>query len=244
MSPTGLRRLSWPDCHNARDLGGLPLAGGGCVRGRALVRSDDLGRLTADGVSALRAYGVRRVIDLRNREEAAALPHALTDDPLYRLLPLIDPTREPERDLVAERTKAATYRGSVVRNSRSIVAAVRAIADAPAGTVVVHCAAGRDRTGMVVALVLAAAGVPDEVIAADYSYSAECLRERHELALAAVATAAARAELTGQQASPPETILGMLRVVADRYGDARRYLLANGLSPAQLDRLLARLQQR
>lgn len=242
MSRTALRRLSWPNCHNARDLGGLPLAGGGRVRERALVRSDDLERLTPDGVDALRAYGVRRVIDLRNRAEAAALPHKLTGDPAYRLLPLIDPAREPERDPVAERTKVATYRGSVLRNSRTIVAAVAAIADAPAGAVVVHCAAGRDRTGMVIALVLAAAGVPDDVIAADYGYSAQCLRERHELALAAAATAADRAEMTEQQASPPEAILGMLRVVTERYDDARRYLLANGLSPAQLDRLLARLR--
>jgi hypothetical protein len=124
------------------------------------------------------------------------------------------------------------------------VAAVAAIADAPAGTVVVHCMAGRDRTGMLVALVLAAAGVPDEVIAADYSYSAECLRERHERVLAAAATAAERAELAELQASPPEAILGMLRVVTERYGDARGYLLDNGLSPAQLDRLLARLVER
>lgn len=241
MSPDGSRRLAWPDCQNARDLGGLPAAWGR-LRAGALVRSDDLGRLTAEGAAALRAYGVSRIVDLRDTAEAMTQAHSFVSDPVYRLLPLIDPTREPDRDPVAERTRAATYRGSVLRNARTIVAAVAAIADAPVGAVVVHCAAGKDRTGMVVALVLSAAGVPDDVIAEDYSYSADCLRERHEAALAGVSDSVKRAVLVEQQASPPEAILDMLRLVSATHGDARRYLLENGLSSGQLDRLLARLR--
>lgn len=236
------RRLVWPDCHNVRGLGGLPTADGGRLRPGALVRADHLGRLTDQGMTALQDHGISRIIDLRNEAEAAAPIHPFAGTPIYRLLPLIDPAREPERDLVAERTKAATYRGSVLRNGHAIGAAIGAIADAPAGGVIVHCAVGRDRTGMIVALVLAAAGVPDELIAADYSYTAECLRSEHEAALAAVTDPAARAALLEQQASPAENILGMLRVATERYGDVRRYLLGNGVTPAQLDRLLARLQ--
>jgi hypothetical protein len=242
MSSGGPERLAWPDCRNVRDLGGLPTSDGGRLRAGALVRADNLGRLTQRGVAALHDHGVRRIVDLRNEAEAAAQPHAFAGTPIYRLLPLIDPAREPERDPVAERTKAATYRGSVLRNGRAIGAAIAAIADAPPGGVVVHCAAGRDRTGMLVALVLAAAGVPDDLIAEDYSYTAVCLREQHEVELAAVTNSAAREALLEQQSSPAETILGMLRVATERYGDLRRYLLGNGLTPAQFDRLLARLR--
>src|SRR6185369_6894376 len=75
--------LTWSGCTNVRDLGGLPVEGGGAVRDRALVRSDSLTRLDDDGVRALDAYGVARVIDLRAEAEAltSAHPYAGADVP-------------------------------------------------------------------------------------------------------------------------------------------------------------------
>jgi len=215
------RRIRWPACRNVRDLGGLPTIDGQRVARRALIRADGLDRLTPAGVEAVRRDGVCRIIDLRSVEEARRYPSPFAGDPWCRSLPLIDPQRELTRDLSVERTALATYRGSVIRNAPSIAATIAAIADAPAGTVVVHCAEGKDRTGMIVALVLRVAGVPTEVIAQDYAYSAECLGQPDSCA--------------------PETIVGMLSQVDDLYGNISAYLHAHGLSGAQISRLRSRL---
>jgi len=205
--------LSWPDCRNVRDVGGLRTAGGGRVRTGALVRSDDLAGLTAAGLAALRAYGVVRVVDLRSPEEVRRRPGPFAGDPLHVHIPLVDEAVEHLRDPALEPTLAGVYRGSLDRNARPIVAGLAALADAPPGPVVVHCLAGRDRTGMHVALALGAAGVGPEEIAADYARS-------------------------GGDTGP---VLALLDAVRARYGDAARYLLHHGLSPTQLTRLRTRL---
>jgi len=69
------RDVAWEGCYNARDLGGLPVVGGGCIRRGALVRSDNLSRLTPAGVAALGASGVRTVLDVRSRYELSLEPH-------------------------------------------------------------------------------------------------------------------------------------------------------------------------
>nr|WP_296072674.1 tyrosine-protein phosphatase [uncultured Actinoplanes sp.] len=79
--------LRWPDLRNARDLGGLPAAGGGRIRERALIRTDNHGRLDATGIPTLLAYGVSRVVDLRWHWEAAQFPSPLAADERYRHLP-------------------------------------------------------------------------------------------------------------------------------------------------------------
>lgn len=236
------RRLHWPDCENVRDLGGLPTVDGGYIRHRALVRADSLHRLTPAGLAALRGYGISRIIDLRSEREAGDLPGPLASDPRYRLLPLVDPRADEQRDPAAETTIEAVYRGSALRNVRNIVAGIAAIADAPAGPVLVHCVAGKDRTGMMVALALRVAGARDGAIAADYAYTAVCLRDRFAAELAGAGDEAARQRLREGQSSHAATILGMLAHLDERYGDVPRYLLAHGVSADQLSRLRQRLR--
>ncbi|BCJ69607.1 tyrosine-protein phosphatase [Polymorphospora rubra] len=93
-----LTPLAWPGPRNARDLGGLPTVDGGRVRHRAVVRADSPHALTADGIAALRAYGVTRIIDLRSVDEAWTLPNVLAHDPTYRLVPFTDPADDPAED--------------------------------------------------------------------------------------------------------------------------------------------------
>src|SRR5688572_2808496 len=78
---SGRRVLSWDACTNTRDVGGYPTVDGRETRWGALVRSDDLARLSATGREALRAYGVRTVIDVRSNAEAAKDPSPYADDP-------------------------------------------------------------------------------------------------------------------------------------------------------------------
>ncbi|HTJ40393.1 MAG TPA: tyrosine-protein phosphatase [Dactylosporangium sp.] len=215
-------RLHWPDCRNVRDPGGLPIAGGGTVRERSIVRSDSPHRLTAEGLAALRAYGVRRVIDLRATDEAARQPSVLAGEPMYRLMPFIDEAADPARDLADLAPLADVYRASIIGNAPHVAAAIAAVADAPPGAVLVHCTSGQDRTGMLVALLLRVAGVSDEVIAADYAYSAVCWDRPGEC--------------------EPATIRAALDRVDECYGGVEAYLLAHGLTEPQLERLRTRLR--
>jgi protein-tyrosine phosphatase len=234
-------RLEWPDCGNVRDVGGLPTEDGARIRPRALIRADDLCQLTPDGLAALRGYGVVRVLDLRGSTEIERLPSPVADDPAYRWTPFIDEVADRERDPAAEKSSLDVYRGSVERNGGHIVTALAALADAPPGGVVVHCAEGKDRTGMLVALALRVAGVPPAEIAADYAASDERAAFRRELDL--LAEEAERAEFRQRYGCHPATILGVLDHIEDRYGGVEAYLLRHGLPPAQLAALRERLRE-
>lgn len=236
------RRLAWPDCRNVRDVGGLPTTDGGTVRVGALVRGDSPHRLTADGVAAVHAYGIRRVIDLRSAEEAEAAPGPFVDDAIYQLRPMIDPHQEVRRDAAAESTLKLTYRASLTRNASHIVAGLAAIADAPDGGVFVHCASGKDRTGMVIALALRVAGVVDAAIAADYAYTSVCLGDLVERVVAAAPSAVERARIGEVWGGPPEAILAMLDRLDAEFDGAEGYLRSYGLSDGQVERLRDRLR--
>jgi protein-tyrosine phosphatase len=235
------RRLDWPDLRNVRHLGGLPTLDGGRIRAAALVRSDSAQRLTPEGVAAVRAYGIRRVVDLRSEREALHWPSPFADDPDYRLRPLIDPRREvasPERP---DHSLAHIYRGSLTRNGPFIVEGLAAIADAPPGGVLVHCFVGKDRTGMTVALALRLAGVPDDVIAEDYAFSAVGLRAEFDIALAAARDARQRRFLAEELSSRPESIVALLDQLDAEYGGIEPYLRAFGMPAEAMGALRDRL---
>jgi protein tyrosine/serine phosphatase len=121
-------------------------------------------------------------------------------------------------------------------------AAVRAVADAPAGGVVVHCVGGKDRTGLLTALLLHLAGVPVEDIAADYALSEERLRPRHDAWLEAADTEAERRRLERITQTPPEVITGLFEELERRYGSVENYLRSAGVSDEGLARARARLR--
>ncbi|MGW6195373.1 HAD-IA family hydrolase [Kribbella sp. NPDC055110] len=207
---------------NARDVGGLPTRYGVQTRALAVVRSDALD--VAD-LAEFEALDAGLVLDLRSDWELKQ-PHPLEGTPAYRRIPWIDPEAELLRDADAEPRLVDVYRNSLTRNANHIGRIFSAIADAPADRpVVVHCQAGKDRTGLTIAVLLDLAGVPREEIAADYAIS-----EVH----------------LGIQDGPeftrtrPETILGSLEHLDD-LGGVRAYLSWLGLSAAQIHRLATRL---
>jgi protein-tyrosine phosphatase len=155
-------KLEWPDCVNARDLGGLPTADGGAIRPGALLRSDDHNRLTPGAVEQIKASGVRGILDLRRPSELAVSPSPFAGDPIYRHVSVL-------AEVLGYDPPADSYGPLLDFNTGRIAAAFAALAQAPAGGVVVHCRSGRDRTGVLVALALSVAGVAPGVIAADYA---------------------------------------------------------------------------
>ncbi len=184
-------------CVNFREVSGYPLTSGGRIRPGRLFRSDGLGRLTAADVGVVRGLGVRTVIDLRTAGEVAERGRIPVDDlPVsYHSLPLMDVLPAPE-ELPSWRDPAfvaGQYLAMVETGGEALAAAVRILAGDGATPAVVHCSAGKDRTGVTVALVLGMVGVGDDDIVADYARSAAAmpallarLKEDHPDASAAV----------------------------------------------------------
>ncbi|WP_279367515.1 tyrosine-protein phosphatase [Microbacterium testaceum] len=220
---------------NFRDVGGLP-AGGGRTRSGVLYRSGNLVAVDEAGARTLRELRIRRVIDLRDESEVAHAPSRLDDGVEIQHEPLFLGSVASffARDLSLDDMYAALVDDSADR----VVSAVRGILNAQ--PVLVHCTVGKDRTGVTVAVALAAAGVDREAVIADYARTEDFLSaERNARVLAAIRAVHpgnVHAEALATRSPAP-----VMRVLLDRldreFGSAAGYLLANGMSAAEIERL-------
>lgn len=233
------RRIELDGLFNLRDLGGYPVAAGGTVRWRTLLRSDALHRLQPEGQAVLAGLDLRTVVDLRTPMEAEIAPSAL--DGLMARVTHISLLSGELQSLPLELD--AIYRFMVDECGDAIAAAVAVLAAENSCPALVHCSAGKDRTGIVVAVVLAVLGVPDEVIAADYALSASYLDAERTPAIGHLqASTGLGDELTGPLlSSPPALILDVLARVRAAGGSVDGYLLGHGLTQADLSRLRSAL---
>ena len=170
------RDLHWDGCVNARDLGGLPTADGRVTRRGALVRSETVDRLTSAGWEALRAHGIRTIIDLRNDDERLdSRPAPLGIDVVHIALDQLDADPDFWADWIngPQFGTPLYYRPFMDRFPEQIERVLDAIEQAPPGGVLFHCVGGRDRTGLIAIAALTVAGVAPEVIADDYALAAE-----------------------------------------------------------------------
>ena len=233
--PLPQRHLKFAGTYNFRDTGGYPARNGGVTRWRTLYRSDSPHRLSASDRASLIQGGLRTAIDLRQAEELAEAPNAFAASAhvAYRHVPLLNDA--PSMPDVLP-TLVEIYR-SILDDRGEQVGAVLAALAAPDGLpAVVNCTAGKDRTGLIVALLLGLAGVPDEDIVADYALSGVCLAGVY------LDEARRRAEEQGfsydllVQCDPAfmRTTLAHLRT---RYGGIEAYVRATGLGDAEIDRL-------
>ena len=231
------RHLEWDGCFNVRDLGGLTTTDGRPIRRGAIVRGDSASRLTDVGWSALRAHGIRTIVDLRDPTEriadAAPRPAGLTTVEL----PLEDRTDEAFWDRWRHLSGTPLYyRAFLEQWPERFSAVFAAIAEAAPGGLLIHCAAGRDRTGLVTLILLALAGVAPDEIAADYALSAERLRVRFASEGRADEDAYAQEHLRQASTSARAVILETLASL-----DAAAYLRAGGLRPDQQAAIISRL---
>ncbi len=239
---TDERHIPLAGTFNLRDVGGYAAAAGVRVRWRTLFRADSLHRLPAEAQEALLARGVRTVIDLRHAGELAVAPHILADAPgvAYHHRSLFGEGRElgpTGGDL------GALYRAVLDRRGAEIAAVFGLLAAPDALPAVVHCTAGKDRTGLIVALLLGVAGVPAATIAEDYALTAQYLVAEFW------AEARVRAEASGHDweayqqllICPPELMLATLAYLDERYGGVVPYLLAQGVTAEQIATLRAAL---
>ena len=237
------RLLDWEGGLNARDLGGYATRDGRETRWGAVIRSAALGTLTEAGRAALAEYGVRSIVDLRLPDELDREPNPFAEPGdhgiVYTNVSIIDPAGGFPPDTV---TLAENYLWMLEKFSGLIGTAVAAVARAPEGGVLIHCAAGKDRTGLISALLLGAVGVPDGTIADDYALTAELLASRDQEWLEnGPGERAEREALLARFAPTAEVLLQVLDGLDRRHGGVEGYLLKAGLSPGDLERLRERL---
>lgn len=236
-------RIPIPGTYNFRDVGGLP-AVGGTVRDGVLFRSDGLHRLGEEGRAVLRQLGVGIVIDLRDENEAAVMPDDLDGlDVEVLRLPVFEGSGASQGS--GGISLDALYHRIVTQHTSVVVSALREIAGAGERSVVVHCTAGKDRTGVVVALALMAVGVHREAVIDDYvrteaNLAGEWLEEMVELVgRYGVPDSPELRVLMG--GSPREAIEGVFETIERDHGSTREYLLASGLGLHELAALESRL---
>lgn len=239
------RRVPLAGTFNFREVGGYPISGGGTVRRGLLYRSCALHRVDEAGRERLRELGIRTVIDLRDADERDRLPDMLDGvgaENVHR--PMFDQRPLPIAGDAASMPSLAEIYGFMVSDrAAAIAAAVAALAEPESLPAVVHCAAGKDRTGIVVALTLAALGVPDQVIATDYSATEMFLdTDARELLRSDVAPMSSEQVATSEAmlAAKPELILAVLERVKDA-GGAEAFLIANGVGSSAIARLRSAL---
>jgi protein-tyrosine phosphatase len=231
-----------PGSVNLRDIGGLP-AGGGTTRHGLVYRSGTLTHLEeGPGPRALGALGIRRIVDLRDDDEVTRAPSRLDGlDVEVQRVPLFLGSVASlfQQDL----TMDDLYRKLVWDSAERIVTAVRAIA-ATTDPMVVHCTAGKDRTGVTIALTLTAAGVERDAVIADYARTEALLpRWRNEEVMARLRRRHPENVHLEEMAtkSPARVIRTLLEEVDERHGSAAGYLREHGMPDEEIAGLRTRL---
>ncbi|MFT4157105.1 MAG: tyrosine-protein phosphatase [Microbacterium sp.] len=222
---------------NVRDVGGIP-ARGGRIRTGVLLRSGQLSTATPEGADELRRR-ITHIVDLRDGSEVAAEPTEIPGIPITHLPLFLGSVRS---FFEGDTSLSGLYVHLLEASGERIVEALRIVASGE--PTLVHCTVGKDRTGVTVALALAAVGADREAIIDDYALTESQLpaersrritayiRAQHPEAVHAVALATQ---------SPAPVMRALLEVVDERWGSAAAYLRGNGMTDAELSSLHAAL---
>jgi protein-tyrosine phosphatase len=241
------RLIPLQGAHNVRDLGGYATRTRATTRWRSLVRGDGLHELSKADIDTLLQLGVTTVIDLRNAEETQLEKNPFEAHASVRfhntsLFHALAPIEMATAAGGAGFDMATRYREALDNCQEAIGEVLRVIAAAPDGAVLFHCSAGKDRTGIISAILLSIADVDDDIIVADYALTSTIsgpligrLRER------ALRRGTDPALIERFLACEPRMMQATLGHIRAEYGGPAAYLARLGVTDAELDRLRRRL---
>jgi protein-tyrosine phosphatase len=246
-TPAGdTRVLTLDGCFNFRDLGGYETVDGRSVRWRRLFRADGPHALTDADARTLGGLGIATIIDLRTIDETEQRGrwHDHLARAAYHHLPMTDVLPdEAEMMKWVEAAHIGDHYGKIAsRGTNAIAASLRLLGDDTTFPAMFHCSAGKDRTGVLAAIVLGLLGVPDETIVDDYALSREAM-ERMWVWLRANATDPEQLDryAPAVRSAEPLTMRVFLDGLREEYGSFERYAAALGLGDADVDALRAAL---
>ncbi len=252
------RRVELDGPSNFRDLGGLPVGGGGTTRSGLVYRADRLCTLSDADLGRLAAANIGHVFDLRSEAEASEFPDRLpagasyvrlpmTSDETFRTRTIYDRIVEGEIKFYGEPEMVAGYVRILKNFGPSFVHIVRQVGRGD--PVVIHCTAGKDRTGVASMLLLDLVGVSAEHVAADYALSSERRPslDRDHTEARSLQPMLEDLGLDPARFAPlwearPAVILGTLQELHDQWGGAAGYLSAAGATDADIDTVRALLR--
>ena len=244
-SETGKRHFSLETVYNVRDVGGYLAHDNRRTRWRTLLRGGRLDSLTQESFTMLLNYGLRTVIDLRSPAEIANRSALLLESPSieYLHLPLSDNPpqfNKQANDIIGDYCKV------IDDCHEQIYLVLSALLRPDAPTILIQCSAGKDRTGLIVALILFMLGVSRQTIAEDYCLSASHLawsyylrqkRKAHAKGYHVEWDRRAVEQHLSVTACAPEFITAVLDYIDQRYGGIIAYSHCMGLGPTELQRL-------
>ena len=234
---TGVIRLPVQNAYNVRDLGGY-VCDGGSTRWRTFIRADGLEQIDSADIQVLRDYGIRTVIDLRSHTEleTAPDPEELKSFVQYVNIPLLSEVATDVTTITADRSEtylAETYLTILKQRGEVLQRIFVTIAEAQDGGILFHCAAGKDRTGVLAALLLGLVGVSYADILSNYEVTYTYIREDPK-------------RLNRTSNIPPKLFFSRLESLEPSleylktYGSVAQYLKTLSISDSALDAIIDR----
>jgi protein-tyrosine phosphatase len=224
---------------NFRDLGGYATLDGRRTRWRVLFRADGLGELSVTDFSILRELGIRTVVDLRSGHEVEQGRFDVEAHPVdFHHFPFIDQLPNAEQWDRRPGLLGAQYKEMLDDAAPQIIGALEVLAAPDAHPAVFHCTAGKDRTGLLSALVLSLLGVPEETVVADYALSGEAMeRLRAKLILKYPDGKDVIADIDEVFSAHPANMVELFAYLRERYGSVAEYAVTVGVPDAVVARL-------
>ncbi len=226
---------------NFRDLGGYETIDGQRTRWRVLFRADGLGELTEPDLAMMAELGIRTVVDLRSGYEVENSRFNVDAHPVdFHHFPFIDALPDVQEWDRRPGLLAAQYKEMLVDAMPQIRGALEVLAADGAHPAVFHCTAGKDRTGLLSALLLSLLGVPEEVVVADYALSGEAMeRLRAKLILKYPDGSDVIADIDEVFSADPANMVGLFTYLRERFGSIEAWRTAAGIE----DGLVAQLKE-